>query len=495
MSLVEIRDLSLATDTGTIVDGFDLSLRPGEAVGLVGRSGSGKTSTALALLGHLRPGVRHTGGRVLVDGDDMLPTPSPGVRGAVVAYVGQDPGVTLNPYARVGSTLLLATGRRVPRSQRSAVVAELLARVGLDAELASRYPHQLSGGQQQRVVLAAAMAREPRLLVLDEPTTALDLLAKGEVVAELARLRQSGVALLWISHDLTTVTAEVDRVVSLDTQLPPAAPAPKRGGISAEPDGQVVLAGRAVTARYGDRTVLSALDIEVRAGECLVVLGASGVGKSTLARRLVGLHTAGTGEILLAGEPLAPDVRDRTTAQRAAIGLVAQNPAESLHPGQTVRTALQRPLWTLRRTRGTDADVTELLEAVRLPGSFADRRPGDLSGGQRQRVALARALAASPRVLLCDEATSALDATTQAGILDLLAELRERLRLAVVLITHDASVAASADHLMVLAAGGVTARGPVAALMPPGQSPDEAMFHLLDPRPATRPATQGVLQR
>ncbi|WP_051791532.1 ABC transporter ATP-binding protein [Amycolatopsis jejuensis] len=481
MSLVDIQGLRLSAAGTRLLDGIDLQIAAGEAVGLAGRSGSGKTTTALAVLGHLRPGVRYESGVVRVDGRDMLPEPAPGVRGGIVGYVGQDPGAVLNPYARVGSILRVAGGRSA---------GPLLERVGLPASFARRYPHQLSGGQQQRVVLAAAMARSPRLLVLDEPTSALDPVATREVAAELARLRSEGVALLWISHD---VESGVDRVVTVDSgriveSSAPVRPLRRR---ATQPSTQpVVLSARALSARHGKREVLSGVDLQVRAGECLAVLGVSGAGKSTLARRLVGLHPDGGGEILLDGTALAADVRRRTPQQRAALGLVAQNPAEALHPRQDVRTALDRPL-RMRDPVSRTSEIARLLDAVHLPASCVGRLPGELSGGQRQRVAVARALAAQPEVLICDEATAALDEETQAGILDLLAELQTALGLAVVLVTHDPRVAATtADHLLVLAEGRVAACGRAEDLLPDNEEPSESVLRLLgaaDRRGVLRP--------
>jgi peptide/nickel transport system ATP-binding protein len=470
-ALARLDGLSIEVDGRVLLDGVDLEVHAGEAVGVLGPSGCGKTTLALAVLGHLRPGARHTGGRAVVDGNPMLPTPTPGVRGGVVGYLGQDPGLTLNPYAKVGAMLLTAIGTK-DRDR----VAPLLARVGLPVELAGRYPHQLSGGQQQRVALACALAREPRLLVLDEPTTALDVLAKAEVLRELARLRDSGVALLWISHDLDTVRSLADRVVVLDggrlLDDSPATRALVDADVPRTPstwDGPVALSGTGISAAHGANRVLHGVDLAVRGGECLAVLGVSGVGKSTFARCLAGLHRPSAGAVSLAGVELAGDVRGRTSAQRAAVQLVPQSPAESLHPRQSVRTALTRPLRKLRgmrRAAGVDAEVRRLLTAVGLPETVADRLPAELSGGQRQRVALARALAARPDVLVCDEITSALDSVTQAGVLRLLGELRAEHGLAVVFITHDAAVAAAvSDRVLVLAGGRVVASGPTDELL------------------------------
>ncbi|OKA06949.1 glutathione ABC transporter ATP-binding protein [Amycolatopsis regifaucium] len=476
--MVHISGLRLSAGDTEILAGVDLTIAEGEAVALAGPSGAGKTSLALAVLGHQRPGVRRTAGTVEVTGP--------------VGYLGQDPGSLLNPYARVASILRTAAGRRVPR----AFADTLLDRVALPASLARRYPHQLSGGQQQRVALAVALARSPRLLVLDEPTTALDLLAKAEVLAEIGRLRAEGVSLLWITHDLATVRELVDRVLVLDEGRVSGPESAMKGpfianfamkasfisrgeGASAEK----ALRADKLTAGYRGTPVLTGVDLTVARGECLAVLGVSGAGKSTLARCLAGLHRPGTGTVTLHEDPLKPDVRDRTTKERAAIALVAQNPAEALHPRQDVRTALVRPMRLLRGVKSReeqDAKVAELLEAVGLDSTMDKRLPGELSGGQRQRVALARALAAEPEVLICDEVTSALDAETQAEVLTLLNELRARLGLAVVLITHDAGVAVStSDRLLVLHAGRSVLTAPTAGLVPEGADPDRVITRLL----------------
>ena len=504
-ALVEVAGLRLLAGDRPILDGIDLALAEGESVGLLGASGSGKTTLALAVLGHLRSGVRHCGGRVSVRGRAMLPEPAPGVRGGTIGYVGQDPGASLNPYARI-SSILLTSAARTPRAERADVVRGLLERVGLPGEprFARRYPHQLSGGQQQRVALAAALAREPRLLVLDEPTTALDLVAKAEVLHEIRRLASTGVALLWVSHDPTTVRTLVDRVVVLgagnvvedrpvgDVLRDPESIAVRGPVDHAASESATVLSGGSLVAGFGRQRVLSDVNFDLHRGECLAVLGVSGVGKSTLARCLAGLHRPERGSVLLHGTALAPDVRKRSDAERSAIGLVAQNPAEALHPRQDVRTALARPL---RRLRGItsraqqDTEIARLLDAVRLQPEMASRLPGELSGGQRQRVALARALAAGPEVLICDEATSALDTVTQAEVLDLLAGLRAELGIAVLLITHDPSVAASSsDRVLVLAGGRVAASGPTADLLPVDEDPEVLVTRLL-----VSPTPEGVL--
>jgi peptide/nickel transport system ATP-binding protein len=505
--LLRVEGLSLRAGERTLVDGVGFTVAAGETVGLVGPSGSGKTSVALAVLGHCRDGVAHTGGTVLLDGRPMLPVPPPGIRGSVVGYVGQDPGASLNPFRTVG---------------KSVGSGDALERVGLPATLSRRYPHQLSGGQQQRVALAVALARRPRMLVLDEPTSGLDLLATAEVTAELLRLREGGTALLWVGHDLATLAGAADRLLVLaGGRLVEQGPAEevltrpqsttgralvaarrplqqshfhatrlRESGFAATPE--PVLAASALTARYpGGLPVLQRVDLEVRPGEILAVVGVSGVGKTTLARCLAGLHPSESGAVLLDGAVLAAEVRRRSRAERAAVQLVAQNPAEALHPRQTVHTALARPLRLLRginRAADVRDEVARLLDAVGLDPDHAAALPAELSGGQRQRAALARALAARPRVLICDEVTSALDTVTQAAVLGLLRELG----LAVVLITHDPAVAAgTADRVLVLADGCVATEGPVATVLPP---PDPAAA-LLRRLGAHVPGTRAELTR
>ncbi|MFI9324518.1 ABC transporter ATP-binding protein [Kitasatospora aureofaciens] len=485
--LVELTELRLHAGSVPVLDGVDLTVAEGETVGIVGPSGSGKTTLGLAVLGHLREGIRHTGGQALVNGMPVLPVQPKGLRGMMVGYVGQDPGLALNPYARVSSILLTAArARRLPRTERTALVTTLLDRVGLPGELAGRYPHQLSGGQQQRVVLAAALSREPRLLVLDEPTTALDLLARAEVLTELRRLKERGVALLWISHDLDAVAALADRTVAVEAGRIAAPRAPRRTPAAlptVRTPTEPAFSATGLVAGYGTTQVLHGLDVSVGAGECLAVLGVSGVGKSTLARCLAGLHRPSSGTMALRGAELPVDVRRRSTPQRAAVQLVAQNPAEALHPRHDVRTALARPLLRLRGLRDRserNAEIDRLLDAVALPTDVADRLPGELSGGQRQRVALARALAARPAVLICDEVTASLDSDTAAGIVELLGSLRDGFGLAVVLITHDADIAAAAsDRLVVLSGGRIARMGPTRDLLPSGEAPDRLATALL----------------
>lgn len=472
--MLAIENLQLHSAQGPLLEDISLAARAGEALAVVGASGSGKTTLALSVLGHLRPGISQGGGRVRVDGHDTLPVPRPELRGRTVAYLGQDAGTTLNPYRRLSTTLSGAL-----RTRDTEEAGGLLRRVGLPASFAHRRPAELSGGQQQRAALAVALARGPRLLVLDEPTSALDPQAKEEVRAELARVREAGVGLLWITHDLSSVEGLVDRVVVLDggrivedapaTQVlaspesraaaalvGAASPTFRRSRVPA-PDMPLALRVEGLTAALGGRRILENVDLTLQPGRCLAVTGASGSGKTTLARCVTGLHPPVSGSILLDGRPVPRGARRRSVADRAAIQLVPQSPTETLHALHPVRDSLVRPLRVLRGMRDThriDEEVDRLLSLVRLPSEIARRTPGRLSGGERQRIAIARALAAEPRFLLCDEMTSALDSVTQASVLDLVRELCEDRSLGVLLITHDPRVVErTADDMLVLEGG------------------------------------------
>ncbi|MDG4762632.1 ATP-binding cassette domain-containing protein [Solwaraspora sp. WMMD406] len=474
------------------VDGVRLRIAAGQVVAMMGRSGSGKSTTALTLLGHVRPGLALRAGTVRVARcDPFTSAGAAAVRHRHVAYLPQDAAATLNPSRRLVSQLgeAVAGAARRDGVRGGTTVADLLATVRLpaDREFLRRYPHQISGGQAQRVAFAIALAADPDLLVLDEPTAGLDpVLARGvrDLISSLTGHR----ATLLISHDPDLVRAVSDEVIVLDagrpavTGLPDrvlAAPAPTGSGRATGP-ADPVLAVRGLGTRHGRRTALAQVDLDVAGGGCLAVVGPSGAGKSTLARCLVGLHPY-DGAVRLDGVLLPPTTRRRGPAQRRDLQLVAQDSAGALNPRETVGHALLRPL---RQLRGLDphaarAAAAELLDRVHLPAGAAHRRPGALSGGERQRVNLARALACRPRVLICDEVTSALDVATAGTVLALLAELRRDLGLAVVLITHDlAAVAGWTDDVVVLDAGAVVESGPTPAVL--GSPRHEVTRALLD---------------
>jgi peptide/nickel transport system ATP-binding protein len=478
--VARIANLTIGPVTGgaATVSGLDLTVPYRGVLALVGRSGSGKTTTALSLLGHLRPGLVRRSGTVHVAGHDAFTrSGAAALRRGPVAYLPQDAAATLNPARRLGVQLAEATTTRP--------VPELLDTVHLPADrtFLRRYPHQISGGQAQRVAFALALAGDPRLLILDEPTAGLDpMLVRGvrDLIAQLV----TRTATVLVSHDPELARVVADEVVVLEAgrriataPAGPTGPVTDRADRTAAPRG-IALAVSGLTARHGRTTALAAIDLSVTAGECLALVGASGSGKSTLARCLVGLHPY-QGTTALHGAVLAGRAGRRTAGQQRDLQLVAQDSVGALNPRETVDTALRRPLRHLRGLdeRAATAEIARLLDRVHLPSGYTQRRPGQLSGGERQRVNLARALAVSPGVLLCDEVTSALDTHTGDAVLDLLAELRRDLGLTVVLITHDlATVARRADSVAVLDGGRIVEHGPAATVL---AAPDHAVTRAL----------------
>ncbi len=460
---IAVTGLTVLTASGEpVLDGIDLHAPAGAALAVLGASGAGKTTLALTLLGHLREGLRHTRGHVQVDGHTPLRLRGRALRRyrrSVVAWLGQEPAAALTPTRRVGALI----GDAAPAGH----VPGALAAVGLPTEpdFLRRFPHELSGGQRRRVALARALARQPRLLVLDEPLAGLDSAARDQVLEEIDRARRAvGAGLLLVTHDVHAARAVADQLVVVDRGRLVATGSADTGlghltSVAAAPRVTRARAGQPRVAMHTDVAALAVTDLHARhpgalpvvtgfsltlsAGECVALIGPSGVGKSTLIRAVLGLHPPDRGRVELAGTVLALSVRDRTPAQRRALGWVPQDPATSLHPARTIQATLAMAL----RNHGSATDpgwpstVEQLLRAVGLDATLGPRRPDALSGGQRQRVALARALAGRPRVLLADEITSALDGPTAANLLDLLDDLRRHHGLAILLVTHDPDAA------------------------------------------------------
>ncbi|KOX18706.1 peptide ABC transporter ATPase [Saccharothrix sp. NRRL B-16348] len=444
----------------TLVDGVSFALSAGQVVALVGASGSGKTTTGLALLGEHAPGVT-VSGRITVTGR--------------VGFVPQQPSAALNPVRRLGGVFREIAALHA--GDRDALITSALRRARVPVELLRRYPHELSGGQQQRVVLAQALIGDPAVLVADEPTTGQDPITRAEVVDELSSVVAQGVALVLLTHDLDVVRALADEVVVLRAgQVVEAGPmadvldrprsaytaalvaAQPRVTVSAErPVAPARLETRAVTARHRATTVLHDVAVRVGAGECLAVVGRSGSGKTTLARCLAGLHAGFTGDVLLDGRLLPRSLRRRSRAQLAAVQYVFQDARASFDAYRTVLDQVGRTAVRLGGVADARSAALAELAAVGLDEATVTRRPAALSGGELQRAALARALLARPDVLVCDEITSGLDTLTQASLLDQLAALT----CTVVLISHDLAVVARlADRVAVLHQGHVVEQGP-----------------------------------
>ncbi|WP_155372889.1 ABC transporter ATP-binding protein [Catellatospora vulcania] len=494
--MISIDDLCVADNEGRrVLDGVHLELAAGQRLAIVGQTGSGKTTLALSLLGAVRPGLRVVGGQVNVARDDVLALAPAGLRRLrrdLVAYVPQDPAASLTPTLRVYRQIGEFAADRSPGA-----VGRRLAEVDLpdDERFQRRYPHQLSGGQQRRLALARSMARDPRLLVLDEPTAGLDGPVRGRVLDQITRLVETrGMTLVMITHDLHVAARAADRILVLNegrveeqgttsavllqpeaaytrellAAVPDLSELQQRVLVDDRPGAAPVLRVANLVASYGSRAqrrrVVDDVSFDVAPGECVALLGMSGSGKTTVARCVIGTHVPDSGEVRLGEQALTPDVSRRSIDERRRVQLVPQDSAGSLNPRRRVAATITRVLRVLRGLPAEEAaeETLRLLGLVGLPARLADRFPAELSGGQRQRVTIARALAAGPQVLVCDEMTSSLDVRVQAAVLDLIDGLRRDLQLAVVLITHDLGVVARmADQVVVLHEAKVCEQGRV----------------------------------
>jgi peptide/nickel transport system ATP-binding protein len=492
--LVSVRGLSLAIDGAPILHGLDLDVAPGRVTALVGESGSGKSMTALALIGLLPPGAT-TDGSAEMDGRNLLSLPEAallGIRGAEIAMIFQEPMTALNPVhtigAQISETLRL---RGVARSEARRVARDRLDRVGLSGVPLDRYPHELSGGQRQRVCIAMAIALRPRLLIADEPTTALDVTTQAGILDLLRELtRDEGMALLLITHDLGVVARMADHVAVMRdgrileqgaaeplfrarahpytrALLEAARPPPR----APRPHGEAaVLEAREVTRRYRESVAVNRASLVLHRGESLGLVGSSGCGKSTLTRALLGLEEVQGGEIRLLG---APGGTAMTRAQRAKLSVVFQDPYGSFDPRWTVARILAEPFHLTGRPPDAPARAARALREVGLSEDDLGKYPHEFSGGQRQRIAVARALITEPEVLVLDEAVSALDVRVRAQVLALLDALQRRLGLAYLFISHDLTVVrAICDRVLVMEAGRIVEDAPTARIWTDAKSPE-----------------------
>ena len=485
MSVYNVDELTVDIGGKRVVDAISFALAPGECVALVGASGSGKSQICLAPFG-LSPGI--AGGSARLLGEQLVGRSEAALRDLRARHVGfvfQQPMTALTPHLTVGRQLGEAWCQSgSARPSRSDLISAL-ERVELPrpAELLDQYPHRLSGGQRQRVMIAAAIAHRPRLLVADEPTTALDAPLRADILALLSRLRrEQGLALLLVSHDLVAVEEHADRIVVLNEgriaandspyarALHAASPRLSDPAPSLPEIGAPLLDARDVTVsfpragwRRGHMTAVAGASLSVAEGEGLALVGGSGSGKSTLARAIARLGPQQAGIVRWRGEVLPSRARF-DPARRRFLQPVFQDPVASLDPKWRVADIIAEPLRYL--APGTALRLDERLEEVGLAPDHAGRRPAELSGGQAQRVAIARALVADPELLLLDEATSALDVLVAGRVLNLLAELQRRRQLAILFITHDLAVARRMCHrTVVMEEGRIVEEGPTEALI------------------------------
>ncbi|MPR07496.1 ABC transporter ATP-binding protein [Microvirga tunisiensis] len=509
--LLEVKGLrvAFATAQGLIeaVRGISFAIASGEIFALVGESGSGKSVTARALVGLAGPRTQIAAGAMRLvghDGDvvDLLRLSEPSwrmVRGREIGFVLQDALVSLDPLRTVGREIAepVLTHDLVPRSRVAEEVETLLSRVGMpDPNVrAAQYPHELSGGLRQRALIASALAGRPRLLIADEPTTALDVTVQQQVLAVFAALARAGHGVLLITHDLAVAgqiaskiavmqsgelveTGSTDRVLAeprhaYTRRLLAAVPSamtrgrwlsspsivPLRSTNSKRRAPILEIREISVNFRRPDGTSISAVDevsLDVHPGETVGIVGESGSGKSTLGRAALALEDPNKGEVRFHGEPWSTLSEAARRPLRRRIQTIVQDPLSSFDPRYTVARIIEQPLRLHTRLdkAARALRAAELMELVGFPTDFLMRRPHTLSGGQRQRVSIAQALACEPELLVCDEPVSALDVTTQAQILDLLVALQNRLGLAMLFISHDLGVVQHMSHRIAVMKGG-----------------------------------------
>ncbi|WP_312527914.1 ABC transporter ATP-binding protein [Paracoccus sp. (in: a-proteobacteria)] len=505
--LLQVRDLRISARTYPpdapaheveIVKGIDFDLTKGRVLGLIGESGAGKSTIGLAALGHGRSGVRISGGKVLLDDQDLLALSARGIRdlrGRRVCYVAQSAAAAFNPAHTLMHQITEASLLHglMSRDEAQARARQLFETLGLPdpQHFGDRYPHQVSGGQLQRAMTAMALCPRPDLIVFDEPTTALDVTTQLDVLAAIKRaIEETGTAAIYITHDLAVVAQIADEIMVLrhgemveHGTTRQIIEAPKMDytrallnvGALERPEAKdqsgALLRLRNIHAGYGSgMKVLDDISLHIPRGQTLAVVGESGSGKSTLARVITGLLPPSQGTVEFDAKPLSPMLKGRDKEARRRIQLIYQMADTAMNPRQTVAQIIARPLSFYFGLTGAArrARVAELLEQIEMGKGFADRYPAELSGGQKQRVAIARALAAKPDLILCDEPTSALDPLVADGILRLLLRLQRETQISYMFITHDIHIVrAIADSVAVMYKGRLQRYGPKSEVMSP----------------------------
>jgi len=508
--ILRVQDLVLDTAgrrPARILDTVSLTVGHAETVCLVGESGSGKSVTALAVMGLLPKGaLTVTGGALSLAGEDLRaasPKRLKQLRATRMSMIFQEPMTALNPVMTVGDQIqeVLRTHASLPETSRKTRVLEMMEKVHLPdvARIYQSYPHQLSGGQRQRIMIAMALILEPKLLIADEPTTALDVTTQKQILYLIRELQErQGTSVLFITHDMGVVADIADRVYvmragqvvergpvmhilaqpaedytrTLLKAVPALHPRPGRAETSTETVLETVELGKtyiSASLTGGRKETVAAADVtlSLKRGRTLGIVGESGSGKSTVARCVMRLTDPTTGAIRVNGTDISDMSRRALKPHRKRIQMIFQDPNRSLNPRLTVgETIIEGPMNYGARRSDALARARELLQLVGLPADSVTRYPHQFSGGQRQRIAIARALAMEPAVLVADEAVSALDVSVQAQVLDLLDEVRQRLGVAVLFITHDLRVAAQiCDDIAVMQSGRVIEYGPAATVL------------------------------
>jgi peptide/nickel transport system ATP-binding protein len=502
--VLEVRNLSVALPGGAdrvhAVEKVSFTVNPGEIVCLVGESGSGKSVIAFTVMGLLAKALKPVSGEILLEGENVLAAGEARLRElrcTRMSMIFQEPMTALNPVMTCGDQIdeVLSTHTKLDAAARKAKIIAILKRVKLPEpeRIYASYPHQLSGGQRQRIMIAMALVLDPVLLIADEPTTALDVTTQAEILKLIAELQAGqGTGVLFITHDFGVVAEIAHRVAvlrwgelvemglteqilsrpqhSYTKMLISSVPSihPVHRGVRL--DGVTVLRTEKLGKTYSGkaffqkaRTVKAAIDVDldIRRGETLGIVGESGSGKSTVARCIARLIDPSEGKVFLGDTEIATMSAGKLRPHRRRVQIVFQDPYRSMNPRITIgESIIEGPMnFGLSRSEAL-ARARKLMETVRLDPNSLDRYPHQFSGGQRQRICIARALAMEPELLIADEAVSALDVSVQKQVLELLDEIRQRLNLAVLFITHDLRVAAQiCDFVAVMSKGRVVEYG------------------------------------
>ena len=489
--IIETKNLGVEfwVDGQWVMAATDISFNvsPGEVLAVVGESGSGKSTSAMSLLG-LLPVNGRASGSVKLAGEELIGAEKKRlrqIRGEEIAVIFQEPMTALNPVYTIGFQISEALKVHYPKMTKAEAKERALALLTMvelpDPEKAfNSYPHQLSGGQRQRAMIAQSLSCDPKLLIADEPTTALDVTVQAEILDLLRNLNQklqSGVIL--ITHDMGVVADLADRILVMkDGQMVEQGTAdqifnrpqhpytqtllasvPKLGRsarrfFEVPKDAKPVLALKDVSIVYPKRgkvpafTAAKNVSFEIYQGEILGLVGESGSGKTTVGRAAIGLLPVSEGSIKLIGEEIAGATQKQLRGLRQRTGVVFQDPGSSLNPRLPIGESIGEPLLLAKKAEGEQLNhiVEDLLDSVELPRSYRNRYPHELSGGQRQRVGIARAISLNPDLLIADEPTSALDVSVQARFLDLLLDLQDKLKFACLFISHDLAVVDTLAH-------------------------------------------------